>query len=125
MLVQGPAPEVGRVQLKALQQSGPFLPQDEAGAGLILKPHRHCKAKVGGTEQKRQGLLWGSLRRMRNPCWGGDLDSLLQITQRGRLIAFHLGIPQYEIGFRAELNLETLHGCTRGMERPFQWTSGF
>lgn len=41
MLVQGPAAEVGRVQLKALQEGGPLLPQDEAGAGLILEPHRH------------------------------------------------------------------------------------
>lgn len=41
MFVQGPATEVGRVQLESLQQGRPFLPQDEAGAGLILKPHRH------------------------------------------------------------------------------------
>lgn len=58
MLVQGPATEVGRVQLKALQQSSPFLPQDEAGAGLILKPHRHWKVKRGErAREKTEGLI--------------------------------------------------------------------
>lgn len=41
MFVQGPAPEVGRVQLKSLKEGCPFLPQDETGAGLIFKPDRH------------------------------------------------------------------------------------
>lgn len=41
MFVQGPATEVGRVQLEALQEGCSFLPQDEAGAGLVLKPDGH------------------------------------------------------------------------------------
>ena len=41
MFVQGPATEVGRVQLKPLQEGCPFLPQDETEAGLVFKPDRH------------------------------------------------------------------------------------
>lgn len=37
MLVQGPASEVGRLQLKALKDGGPLLPQDQTRAGLVLK----------------------------------------------------------------------------------------
>jgi len=41
VFVQGPATEVGRVQLKSLKEGCPFLPQDETGAGLVFKADGH------------------------------------------------------------------------------------
>lgn len=56
VLVQGPATEVGRVQLKALEEGRPLLPEDQAGAGLILEAHRHCRTKGGQSGRKERPL---------------------------------------------------------------------
>lgn len=53
MFVQGPAAEVGRLQLEALQQGCPFLPQDEAEAGLVLKPDGHWRGEGVGQGETR------------------------------------------------------------------------
>lgn len=39
MLVERPASQTGGIQLEALQDGRPLLPEDETGAGLILIAH--------------------------------------------------------------------------------------
>lgn len=41
MLIQRPATEIGRIQLKPLKEGCPFLPKNEAGTSLIFKSNRH------------------------------------------------------------------------------------
>lgn len=45
MLVQRPPTQTGGVELIALQNGCPFLPQDEAGTGFIFVSNRHCELK--------------------------------------------------------------------------------
>lgn len=112
VFVQRPATEVGRVQLEPLQQGRPLLPQDEAGAGLVLKPHRHWKRRGGRagtralTDCSRAPLGPGNTR-------SGNTRPVPKPHARRWADGFLPASPHdLKSEFQAELNLETLHRST-------------